>query len=39
MEIRVSEVKVEDIEVLEETATPAFGIFCGGGCWGIACAC
>lgn len=33
----MNEVEIENIEVLEETETPAFGIFCGGGCWGIAC--
>ena len=37
MEFKFDEVKVEEIEVLEETETPAFGIICGGGCWGIGC--
>ncbi len=37
MEFKMNEVNVENIDVLEETETPAFGIFCGGGCWGIAC--
>lgn len=37
MEFKMNEVKVEDIEILEETETPAVGLFCGGGCWGLAC--
>jgi len=39
MQLELVEVKIEDIAILEETETPAFGIFCGGGCWGIFCAC
>ena len=38
MEFKMNEVKVNDIDILEETEAPAFGIFCGGGCWGIGCA-
>jgi hypothetical protein len=33
----VEEVTFEAIEVLEQTEAPAFGIFCGAGCWGIGC--
>lgn len=38
MDFKMNEVNVENIDVLEETETPAFGIFCGGSCWGIFCA-
>ena len=38
MEFKMNEVKVNDIDILEETEAPAFGIICGGGCWGIGCA-
>lgn len=34
---QVQEVTFEEIESLEQTEAPAFGIFCGAGCWGIAC--
>lgn len=36
--IKLKEVNLEQIQVLEETDAPAFGVFCGGGCWGVACA-
>ncbi len=38
MEFKMNEVNVEEIEILEETETPAFGFGCGLGCWGVACA-
>ncbi len=37
MEFKMNEVNVEAIEVLEETDTPAFGLGCGVGCFGIFC--
>lgn len=38
-EFQIEEVKLEEIDILEETEIPAFGIICGGSCWGIVCAC
>ncbi len=42
MEFTMKEIEIEDIDVLEETETPVWGVFCGSGCdqtgmWGIAC--
>lgn len=33
----VTEVTFEEIEALEQTEAPAFGVACGGGCWGVVC--
>lgn len=42
MEFTMKEIEIEDIDVLEETETPVWGVFCGGGCdttgmWGVVC--
>ena len=37
MKLEMVEVKIEDIEILEETETPSWGIFCPGGTFGIFC--
>ena len=31
----IGDVKIEEVDVLEETEAPGFGFFCGAGCWGI----
>jgi len=38
MEFKINEVKLEEIDVLEETVTPSFGLACGAGCFGVFCA-
>lgn len=36
MEIKLNEVQLDEIETLEETVTPAWGVICKGG-WGVIC--
>jgi len=37
MEFKMNEVKVDNIDILEETETPMFGVICGAGCFGVWC--
>lgn len=42
MEFKMNEVEIKEIDVLEETETPVWGVFCGSGCdptgmWGVWC--
>lgn len=38
MDFKMDEINVDEIEVLEETETPSWGVICGAGCTGgLAC--
>lgn len=36
-EVMINEISIDEMEALEETLTPVFGIICGSGCWGVGC--
>ena len=36
-EVVFSEISVVEMEALEETVTPGFGLICGNSCWGLGC--
>ena len=36
-EVMINEISIDEMESLEETLTPVFGIICGNGCWGVGC--
>lgn len=37
-EVKVEEILLDEVDVLEETSTPDWGVFCSGAqCWGVFC--